>query len=112
MSAELVCFEADCRERLAISEPLYAYPRCGGLLEVDYPGRQLDAAGLKQVWRERRTSNAPLDQSGVWRYREFLPFLADYSGVVSLREGNTPLLDGPRAAAYGGLDQITFKHQG
>jgi threonine synthase len=32
--------------------------------------------------------------------------------VVTLREGNTPLLDGPMAASYGGLDRITFKHQG
>lgn len=57
-------------------------------------------------------SNAPLDQSGVWRYREFLPFLDDYRHVVTLREGCTPLLDGPRAAQYGGLDRLTFKHQG
>ena len=57
-------------------------------------------------------SNAPIDQSGVWRYREFLPFLDDYSAVVTLREGNTPLLSGPKAAQYAGLDVITFKHQG
>ena len=31
---------------------------------------------------------------------------------MSLREGNTPLLDAPRAADYGGLDRLTFKHQG
>jgi threonine synthase len=31
---------------------------------------------------------------------------------VTLREGCTPLLDGPRAAQYGGLDRLTFKHQG
>jgi len=48
----------------------------------------------------------------VWRYREFLPFLADYSRVVTLREGNTPLLNAPRAAQYGGLDRLVFKHQG
>ena len=29
-----------------------------------------------------------------------------------LREGNTPLLEGPRAAEYGGLARIVFKHQG
>ena len=29
---------------------------------------------LKRTWRERRMSNAPLDQSGVWRYRELFPF--------------------------------------
>ena len=32
--------------------------------------------------------------------------------VVTLREGDTPLLDAPRAAAYAGLDRLTFKHQG
>ena len=43
-------------------------------------------------------SNAPLDQSGVWRYREMIPFLDDTAHVVTLREGNTPLLNAPRAA--------------
>ena len=66
----------------------------------------------RQLWRERRMSNAPIDQSGVWRYREFLPFLDDYARVVTLREGSTPLLDAPGAAEYGGLDRLTFKHQG
>src|ERR1019366_8319651 len=32
--------------------------------------------------------------------------------IVTLREGIRPLLDSPIAAQYGGLDQITFKHQG
>ena len=31
---------------------------------------------------------------------------------MTLREGNTPLLPGPKAAAYGGLDRLIFKHQG
>jgi threonine synthase len=57
-------------------------------------------------------NNTPLDQSGVWRYRELLPFLDDYRHVVTLREGNTPLLDAPIAAEYGGLARLTFKHQG
>src|SRR5436309_6679159 len=56
--------------------------------------------------------NAPLDQSGVWRYREIIPFLDDCSAVATLREGNTPLLPAPRAAAYAGLERLVFKHQG
>ncbi len=64
------------------------------------------------MWRERRCDNAPVEQSGVWRYRELIDFLDDARHVVTLREGNTPLLPGPRAAAYGGLDRIVFKHQG
>jgi threonine synthase len=67
---------------------------------------------LRRIWRDRRTSNAPLDQSGVWRYRELIPFLSSYSCVVTLREGNTPLLESTQAAEYGGLERLTFKHQG
>ena len=112
MSAELACFEERCRARFLITDVLYSCPHCGGLLEAVYPPPDRSPAEWKALWRERRMSNAPLDQSGVWRYREFLAFLDDYSRVVSLREGNTPLLDAPRAAEYAGLDRITFKHQG
>jgi threonine synthase len=112
MPAELACFEQRCHARFPITEVIYNCPRCGGLLEAVYPKPEQTAAELKAVWRNRRTSNAPLEQSGVWRYREFLPFLSDYTQVVTLREGNTPLLDAPRAARYGGLDRLAFKHQG
>lgn len=112
MPAQLACFAEGCRARYPITDVLYNCPRCGGLIEAVYDRQPGEANGWKQLWRERRMSNAPIDQSGVWRYREFLPFLNDYAAVVTLREGNTPLLDAPRAAEYGGLDRITFKHQG
>jgi threonine synthase len=111
MPAQLACFEERCRSRFPITEVIYNCPNCGGLLEAVYPEIS-GASSWKQLWRERRMSNAPIDQSGVWRYREFLPFLDSYDRVLTLREGSTPLLDGPRAAQYGGLDRITFKHQG
>jgi threonine synthase len=112
MSAQLVCFQQDCRARFPIEEVIYNCPKCGGLLEATYPDPARPAADLKALWRNRRISNKPLDQSGVWRYREFIPFLESYDQVVTLREGCTPLLNAPRAAAYGGLDRVTFKHQG
>jgi len=56
--------------------------------------------------------NEPIEQSGVWRYRELFPFLESAKHIVTLREGNTPLLEGPRAARYAGVESITFKHQG
>jgi threonine synthase len=110
--AELVCFEASCRARYAITEVLYNCPKCGGLLEANYQGARPSGDELKRLFRDRRLSNQPLDVSGVWRYRELFPFLDDYKHVVTLREGQTPLLDSPIGAKYGGLDRITFKHQG
>ncbi len=112
MPAELACFEPRCRARYPVTEVIYNCPRCGGLLECVYPGRTADAASLKRLWRERRMSNAALDQSGVWRYREIISFLEEETAVVTIREGNTPLLDAPRAAAFAGLDRLVFKHQG
>src|SRR6476646_10033362 len=112
MSAELVCFEERCRARFPITEVIYNCPQCGGLLEASYDFAHLDPDALKHEWRQRRTCNAPLDQSGVWRYREIIPFLEDYHAVVTLREGNTPMLPAPRAAEYAGLERLVFKHQG
>jgi threonine synthase len=110
--AELRCFEPCCRERYPITDVIYNCPKCGGLLETAYAAPPGDPEELKRTFRQRRTSNAPLDQSGVWRYRELLPFLDDHRHVVTLGEGNTPLLPAPLAAHYGGLERIAFKHQG
>jgi threonine synthase len=117
MHSYLACFSAACRARYDINEVLYNCPKCGGLLEAQYERGSVDAHAWKRLWRERRMDNTPLNQSGVWRYREMFPFLDDLTRddlahVVTLREGNTPLLEGPRAAAYGGLARIAFKHQG
>jgi threonine synthase len=112
MTAELICFEPSCRTRFSVTDVLYNCPRCGGLLEATYSAWDLDPEAVKSLWRARRVSNASLDQSGVWRYREVIAFLENFDSVVSLREGNTPQLSGPAAARYGGLDRLTFKHQG
>lgn len=112
MFTELVCIEEACGARYAVTDVLYNCTKCRGLLEVRYSGERMDAAALRRTFRERRMSNDPLDASGVWRYREMFPFLDDYAGVVTLREGDTPLLNAPIAAKYGGLERLTFKHQG
>ena len=112
MLAELACFEQKCHATFPLTEAIYNCTHCGGLLEVRFVEARIDEESLGKLWRERRTSNRMLDQSGVWRYRELLPFDGFDQRAVSLREGNTPLLDAPRAAEYGGLDRLTFKHQG
>lgn len=112
MRSELVCINDHCGASYGVTEILYQCLKCGGLLEARYTGERMAPAELKHTWRQRRMSNAPIDQSGVWRYREMIPFLDDERHVVTLREGNTPLLNAPRAAEYGALDALVFKHQG
>ncbi len=74
--------------------------------------RPPNASALRWLWQERRTSTLPADQSGVWRFRDLLPILAQTERPVTLREGNTPLYELPRSAAALGLDWLLAKHQG
>ena len=71
-----------------------------------------NASALRWLWQERRTSTLSADQSGVWRFRDLLPILADIEHPVTLREGNTPLYELPRSAQEAGVDWLFAKHQG
>jgi threonine synthase len=89
-------------------------PHCCNLLEITDPSwnSSLHPSSLKALWRARRTSNAPLDLSGVWRFRELLPAPESEEQVVTLREGNTPLYELPLSARLTGLPRLYAKHQG
>ncbi len=112
MSSHLRCFDSTCGKRYELDEIIYSCGRCGGLLEVANALDTADAARLRTIWEQRRTSRSKIDTSGVWRFREMLPFVTDTEQIVTLPEGNTPLFDAPRAAQYAGLDAVQFKHQG
>jgi threonine synthase len=84
---------------------------CRDLLEFYFPAWNFDPARLKSLWLERRKSLKPLDQSGVWRFRELLPPLPEQH-VITLREGNTPLYELPCCARIAGIEKLFAKHQG
>jgi threonine synthase len=104
------CIEPSCNATYPLDERRYSCSRCGDLLDIE-TRPVADAATLSRLWRERKSSFAARDLSGVWRYRELLPFLDD-APIVSLAEGNTPLYDAPGSARYCGLDSLRLKHQG
>lgn len=112
MPAELVAIAHPETERFSIDEVIYTSPASGSLLEIEFSPTSATPDALKRLWRERRMSNRPLDRSGVWRYREMLPFWPEFGHVVTLSEGNTPILDAPAAAKFAGLAALSFKHQG
>jgi threonine synthase len=90
---------------------------CRDLLEIIYPGWDergpggLSSAALKQLWRNRRSSLEPVDQSGVWRFREVLPEISSHQ-IITIREGNTPVYELPHCAKSAGMRQLFAKHQG
>jgi threonine synthase len=97
-------------------------PASGELYEVEYPWSETrgtsaaanrpNSQALRHLWAERRDSTMPIDQSGVWRFRDLLPILKNDDNAITLREGNTPLYDLPRSARLLGLDFLLAKHQG
>ena len=106
------CIARACGEGYDLSERICVCPRCGGPLEVEIRvDRSIDPGALRGLWKSRAASEHPRDLSGVWRYRELLPF-DDSAPIVTLFEGNTPLYDAPRCAEYSGLSQLRLKHQG
>lgn len=104
------CINGECRREFGIDERVYVCSRCGDLLEIERVG-EVDAATVIERWRERRMSEDVRDRSGVWRFREFLPF-DDQDEIVSLGEGNTQLYDAPKCAAFCEVDELKLKHQG
>ncbi len=89
-------------------------PQCGDLLEISYPAWKHvkpDPETLKKTWRDRRLSSLPVDLSGVWRFRDMLPAIADQH-VITLREGNTPLYELQRCSRATGVARLFAKHQG
>lgn len=113
MSAYLRCIAEDCLSRYPLDRTHYWCEFCGGLLDVTYDfDLQLSPRDLADLFRQRRLSDLPADRSGVWRFRELLPFVSDPADVVTLFEGNTPLYSAPRSAEYAGGSAVFLKHQG
>jgi threonine synthase len=96
--------------------PLFRCGGCSELLEVIYPERTAApprefALRLKEIWKERKTSTLAEDVSGVWRYRELLPQV-ESRHVVTMSEGNTPLLPLEKSGRALRLSRLLAKHQG
>ncbi len=107
------CINPRCLDEFELQDRVFTCPRCGDLLDVNCPPPLVPAAELKRSFRQRRLSNDPLDLSGVWRYRELLPFEEeDRKHIVTMAEGNTPLQDAPRSAGFAGMKRLRVKQLG
>ncbi len=90
-AAFLRCIRPHCGARFALDEPRYACAACGSLLDVAYDWSRLAPPSELAYFEERWAGRFdPLDFSGVWRFRELLPF-APTDAMVTLGEGQTIL---------------------
>ncbi len=111
-SAYIQCIEESCRERQEPKKEGTACAGCGGLLEVRYEFELFNPEELRSRWHQRRLSGEPIDRSGVWRFRELIPFTEPGDRIISLSEGSTPVVGTRRAGWWAGPVHLTIKHQG
>jgi threonine synthase len=98
------CIYPDCAATVALDDTSFTCPRCGGLLDVSYdwdlipPPKSL--RDFESKWADRAN---PLSFSGVWRFRELLPFAAPEQ-VLTIGEGQTILQRADGVAGYVGVE--------
>jgi len=98
------CIAPLCRATYDVSDVLTACPDCGSLLDIDYEWDRLPVPkslrDFESRWVNRRN---PLDFSGVWRFRDLLPFSRD-EDIVTIGEGQTILQQSAAVGKYVGMN--------
>jgi threonine synthase len=91
------CINASCGATYSVDEALVACTRCGGLLDIQYqwdklPGTPKTLADFEHRWATKGTgAEGRNDFSGVWRFRELMPFYRSEDQIVTIGEGRTVL---------------------
>ena len=97
------CIDPACGSTYDVGQTLVSCPECDALLDVRYDWDRLPVPSSLTAFDSRRGSFSPLDFSGVWRFRDLLPFYRGESDIVTLGEGRTILQTNDRLAADLGL---------
>ena len=98
------CINPLCAASFDVGDVLTSCPDCGNLLDIDYEWDKLPVPkSLREFearWGNRRN---PLDFSGVWRFRDLLPF-APEKDIVTIGEGQTILQQSTAVGKYVGMN--------
>lgn len=90
-----------CEAAFELQQPLNLCPDCGGLLEVQYDMKRMKKELSRRQFADRSRS--------MWRWHEFYP-LKNPDYIVTLGEGDTPLIPSVYAGKQLGLSQLYFKN--
>lgn len=90
------CINPACASTYGISEVHVACKKCGSLLDIKYDWDRLPVprslSYFEHRWSTKGTATqGRLDFSGVWRFREMMPFFRSDDDVVTIGEGRTML---------------------
>ena len=101
------CIDPDCAATYAVDEVLFSCRDCGALLDVRYDWDRCEVPKSLSYFERRwgtvgRGAAARADFSGVWRFRELLPF-ARLEDIFTIGEGRTLLQQADLAGARVGM---------
>jgi len=90
------CINPACLANYAVEDVRVSCAKCSSLLDIKYDWSRLPVPKslnfFEHRWSTKGTGTAGrLDFSGVWRFRELLPFYRTEDEVVSVGEGRTVL---------------------
>ncbi len=90
-----ICINPDCRATYSLDEVVFRCKQCNALLDVAYDWDRLavptSLSFFEHRWGTRGLkAEGGLDFSGVWRFRELMPFVPADS-IVTIGEGRTLL---------------------
>ena len=97
------CITPSCGATTGLEDTSFVCPKCGGLLDVAYDWNRLQPPKTLGVFEAKWADRAnPLSFSGVWRFRDLLPF-APPERVMTIGEGQTILQKADGVATYVGM---------
>jgi threonine synthase len=90
------CVNPACGATYAVSEVKVACTKCGSLLDIKYEWDRLPVpkslSYFEHRWSTKGTgTQGRVDFSGVWRFREMMPFFRTDDDIVTIGEGRTML---------------------
>jgi len=90
------CINPACATTYAVEDVKVSCAKCGSLLDIKYDWSKLPVPKnlnfFEHRWSTKGTgTEGRLDFSGVWRFRELMPFYRTEEDVVTIGEGRTVL---------------------
>lgn len=109
------CINAQCSERMELTEVVYTCERCGGLLmvahDMDALKNRSGAAWMKLFDDRYMTTQFPYG-SGVWGKKEWIYPQIDDASIVSTYEGGSNLFRALRFGQLIGVEDLWIKQSG
>ncbi|MGA2582372.1 MAG: threonine synthase [Tepidisphaeraceae bacterium] len=102
------CINPACGTTCSVDEVRVSCPKCGALLDIRYDWARLPRVKKLSFFEGRWSTKGigvegQLDFSGVWRFRELLPFYRREEDIVTIGEGRTSLQQADLLANHLGM---------